>query len=950
MPFGALLYAQTLPVNVYYTDDGLASSQVWSIEEDRNGAIWFGCASGISRFNGFVFKNFRLKEGLPSESVDKLVYSESGVLFVLTVKGVAYHFEGEDKFVKAPAKGEIEDISCNSPDKTEYPVLYAMIKGKGVFVFSLKTGKWSYFGLKEINPSAIYCSNKNLILGTKNGRIFVVSKKGEILKRVNSNIGEITKIKKAGKGKVLVISPHFVVLFTPENGEKSIVLKAPTKETIFFDAIQDSKGTFWVASNLGLYKLKNGKIRHYTDREGINGRVLSVFETSEGILWIGTNHGVVKLISEDMTVYKNLPNIKPGSFICFYWDSPSKTMFVGISSGVLKIKNNKVKVLNIDYLKKFPVWDIDKDQKGNFYFGTEGGGLVILTQKRKLRIYTKENGSLPGNYVTDILRINNTLYIACKNGFAVREKGKWKIYTTENGLPASYVRCLEKGENGSVLLGTLGEGIVVFKNGKFSHLIENCPEELKGIFDIYKEGKTIWAATNYGLAKIENNRYRLFSTESGFLKYGLSVIYPVCPKMFWIGSDGGAILFDKESEKVVKILTKDDGLPGNEFTTHNAIASDEYNNVWFGFFGAAVKIADLGLSDTRKVQFKPKILVKRVSYYLKNKRVKIVPRNTDLIIPYGAKEIYIDFEVIWYRNRYSLKIAYMLTGVNKSWTYLKELKNTSAYYTVLPPGQHNLKVRISSIFNSNMAMEKNMLNIYVPTPWWLKKEVHLLIVALFIVFITVSVKTFAEYKTKKLEKEKRMLNRIVEERTKQLKKTNKELEIANARLKELSEKDYLTGLFNRRYFMNNLSILRNIAERENSFPVCFVIFDIDNFKKINDTYGHIAGDQILQKVAGIINQNTRKGDIAARYGGEEFILMLVKVEKEKALQIAEKIRQKIAEERFRFNGEEIKITVSGGICCLNLAECSIKDIENCIDRADKKLYKAKKNGKNRIEG
>jgi len=182
----------------------------------------------------------------------------------------------------------------------------------------------------------------------------------------------------------------------------------------------------------------------------------------------------------------------------------------------------------------------------------------------------------------------------------------------------------------------------------------------------------------------------------------------------------------------------------------------------------------------------------------------------------------------------------------------------------------------------------------------------------------------------------------------------KELEEEVARLKELAYKDELTTLYNRQGFKEESAkfisevkgYLENPSRRENFLIKSFSlgIFDIDNFKKINDTYGHQAGDEVLKLVSKIIKERVRDIDMVARWGGEEIIMGLVGSEEHHAYEIADDIRKKIEETEVDWEGKTIKFTVSGGVA--SFAET--KDFERLFKKSDEALYKAKQTGKNKI--
>lgn len=171
----------------------------------------------------------------------------------------------------------------------------------------------------------------------------------------------------------------------------------------------------------------------------------------------------------------------------------------------------------------------------------------------------------------------------------------------------------------------------------------------------------------------------------------------------------------------------------------------------------------------------------------------------------------------------------------------------------------------------------------------------------------------------------------------ELKEIKKKLEI-------LSITDELTGCYNRRFFMLRLKEEFSKAKRHGT-PLSLVLFDLDHFKRINDTYGHSAGDEVLKRVADLMRRSIRIEDVLARYGGEEFVILSSLTNKEGAYSLAERIRKLIEENPVEYEGREIRFTISGGVSSIN------EDIigpEALIKVADTRLYKAKEMGRNLI--
>jgi len=161
-------------------------------------------------------------------------------------------------------------------------------------------------------------------------------------------------------------------------------------------------------------------------------------------------------------------------------------------------------------------------------------------------------------------------------------------------------------------------------------------------------------------------------------------------------------------------------------------------------------------------------------------------------------------------------------------------------------------------------------------------------------------------------------------------------------LEATANTDALTGIYNRRFFMDNAAIMIDAASRTKR--VSFIaMFDLDHFKKINDTYGHLAGDQVLASVAEIISGTVRHTDLFARYGGEEFILLISCAQKSDAKMVIERIREKICEKPIEFGDIKIPVSSSIGIALVP----SVNSVKDAIELADQSLYRAKKEGRNR---
>jgi diguanylate cyclase (GGDEF)-like protein len=173
-----------------------------------------------------------------------------------------------------------------------------------------------------------------------------------------------------------------------------------------------------------------------------------------------------------------------------------------------------------------------------------------------------------------------------------------------------------------------------------------------------------------------------------------------------------------------------------------------------------------------------------------------------------------------------------------------------------------------------------------------------------------------------------------------------ELKKVNEQLTERAYRDELTGLYNHRYFQEIMETEMNRASRYQR-AMSLIMLDIDNFKHINDTYGHPQGDEVLRVVSAVLKQSIRACDIVSRYGGEEFTIVLPETDMQGAVNIAERVRRGVESQHVNFKGNSIKVTVSLGATTFEPVKTP-DDKSIIITAADNALYNAKTNGKNRI--
>nr|HPQ39823.1 GGDEF domain-containing protein [bacterium] len=263
-------------------------------------------------------------------------------------------------------------------------------------------------------------------------------------------------------------------------------------------------------------------------------------------------------------------------------------------------------------------------------------------------------------------------------------------------------------------------------------------------------------------------------------------------------------------------------------------------------------------------------------------------------------------------------------------------------YTNLPRGEYTL---VAESCNRDGQWSENpvTLRFRVLPSWWQKEIIWLLgfLVLVLLMRLLIRLRSYQLARTtNRLQEEVRRQTRVIQKQMERLEE-QKNLMERQAKI------DDLTQLYNRRHFYRKLRdawIMRRIE----GTPLSIVIFDLDHFKDINDTFGHLTGDAVLRQVCQEIKSHVPQNGLVARYGGEEIILMLRNTELDAAVNIAERIRKAVEYlELGCLDDPDFNVTVSGGVSC-RVGRDTADTPDVLIKEADEALYRAKSGGRNRI--
>ncbi|MDL2220138.1 diguanylate cyclase [Eubacteriales bacterium OttesenSCG-928-N14] len=163
-------------------------------------------------------------------------------------------------------------------------------------------------------------------------------------------------------------------------------------------------------------------------------------------------------------------------------------------------------------------------------------------------------------------------------------------------------------------------------------------------------------------------------------------------------------------------------------------------------------------------------------------------------------------------------------------------------------------------------------------------------------------------------------------------------------MERLASLDSLTNIYNRRYFFDALTYARQVMDPAQT-PMSVIMFDLDDFKLVNDTHGHVFGDEVLRQLSHVVQTQLRASDVLARYGGEEFVIALIGADLHQAVAMAERLRSSIEQATIDYNGVSVQLTASFGVIQMTPQQT----LQDAIEGADKAMYLAKSKGKNRVE-
>ena len=751
-------------LRVWRTEEGLPQHSVNSIVQTSDGYIWLGTFGGLVRFDGITFQVFGFGQGLKSNRILSLTETRDGTLWIVTDDGGLSQYK----------QGEFRTLT----DKDNLPhsnVVSVYEDRKGNLWFCTRQGliRWkegratTYTTASGLPHNSINCvledRNGNIWIGTWNGLAKFNDGKFTIYGEKEGLLNPIVKtLLEDRDGNLWLGTWGGVHKFKDE-----IFTPYTTKQGLTYNDInalhQDKDRNIWVGTAKGLNRLKDGIITTYTVADGLSDdKILSLFEDKEGSLWIGTSLGGLNRFRDgNLTAYGREEGLPADSVVPIVEDKEGALWIGANCGGLIRFQSGKFTAYtNKEGLPNLCVWALHQDHIGNLWIGTWGKGLTQF-KDGKFITYLDKDG-LSSNVVLSIYEDRmGALWVGTESGLNRFKDGKFTAYRTQDGLANDRVHYITEDRQGSLLIGTEG-GFSRFKDGKFSNYTSKDGLSNDYVRDLYedKDG-TLWIGTyGGGLNRFKDGKFTRYTINDGLFDDIVSRILEDDYGNFWMTGNKGIYRVSRKelndfADGKIRAITSTsygilDGMKINECNGGGQPAGwkSRDGKLWFPTLKGVVVINSKNINPIPPPIAIEKVLVNKTAVDL-NKNIEIPPGYGDLEIHYTG---------LSFATPEKVQFKYKLEGFDKDW--VEAGPRRAAYYTNIPPGRYSFRVIASNndgVWNEAGASFEFYLrsHFYQTYPFYA-------LCALAIILVGIGLHRL---RIKKLEARQKELTLLVEERT-----------------------------------------------------------------------------------------------------------------------------------------------------------------------------------------
>ncbi len=961
--------------------DALGSDYIYDIEEDADGNLWIATNGGgvakmsLSTRRFETFRHDPANSNSISSNVVRSLLIDNGYIWL------ASRGEGLDRL--NPRDGQFTHYDFgNDKHPTKNPdEIYALHMGSpgklwigsnaGLTLLDTQSGEFTSYTHSADNDRSLSDDRVRAIFEDDAGRMWIGTYGGG-LNLFDKTTRSFTRYQHDADDKSSLANNRITSIF------------------------EDNDGRMWVGTygGLNLVNRSNGTFTRFsnvdTDPTSLGGNaVTEIYQDRGGLLWIGTrNRGLSKWNPRTWSYgFENARqlsrNAESQPNVTSFSEDAAGTLWVGTFGDGLSAVDRSTGVTThyqndpsrSDSLSDDNVMSLLQDRAGTIWVGTMTGGLNRFDPTTGVsKVYRHDDSdprSISANGIMAVYedRIGQ-IWVGTFGGGISRLDPNTDQFThyfpdssNANALSSNRVTSFAEDPSGKMWVGTDAGGLNLFDPATETfHHFRHDPTDPNTLaadtvyaINIDTNG-VVWIGTQGGgldrvIGTTDDPQRVTFTNVSQVDGLANDVIYGIQfdnSGKLWLSTNYGISQYDPETG-AIKNMHRPDGLQSEEFNfgAHYRSASGEL------FFGGHNGFNAFRPEDLRANSIVP--LIALTGFYNANDPSKEgIPVDTDEGIEISYKDDVVSFEfaALDFATPELNRYQYKLEGFDKEWIDLGSRRTVT--YTDLNDGSYLLRVKAA---NADGVWNETGLAIPVtvsPAPWdtWWAYLGYLAMFAQLVAALWLGHRR----KIRREEEYSQRLEVEVQVRTEKLLETNEKLKELNESLQESSLSDPLTGLRNRRFVFEEVSkdleVVRRKLEDERdglsqgkTSDLVFMMIDLDNFKPINDTYGHAAGDQMLLEVRDVLLGTCRKSDFVIRWGGDEFVVIAKQAKPGEAEALAERIRSSIAGRCFELgDGQVVRTTCSIGFSAYPLfhGQADNADLDQIMSLADSLMYEAKK--------
>ena len=958
--------------------DGLPHSITTAIAQDRDGLIWIGTMGGLVRYDGYRMQVFGAGSGkvpgLPDAYVRSLLALPDGSLLIGTNAGGLVRFEPADNsfHVYPVGAGGLSDRKVFALGDDHAGGVWIATE-EGLDHLDLRTGR-----IRRVDTGADAAPRNFSVMQDRHGNLWLGNNGGLFVRRAGTDAfvrpaapdklaatvldNQIWAIMQDREGRLWAGSGQAGAAYRDTDGRWHGVpgfsgYPDSARHSTVRDFLQTGAGEVWIATD-------GGGVLEYAPGEAGAQRidhdpavpsslpgdsVRALLRDRSGNIWAATDLGIAHHNPQARTAFSLLPSpleqnaLSDTNVHSIFVDSRGR-IWLGLGAGhidVIDLKAGRMRHLHLDGSQtQRDVRSLAEAADGSIWVGTQG---LARVDPDTLAI---EDSVLPALHDKPVLSLQPDgprLVIGTYDGiyrYDIRTRvleHAGHVPNDPSSLASDTVRHIAKVGN-DWWYGT-GRGLSIASGDSLPRRFINLrhraneatslPQDLIGSISSGPHGQ-VWVSTFGGLgvadppADGEAWKFQTIGLAQGLSSDKVNAVLADDRGRLWASLSNGVARIDGDTREVANLGTRD-GLHIASYV-NVAAARAPGGELLFGGLGGLTVIRTHWQPLPSATA--PLAVTNAVVNGVAMPFGKLPAGNAKIRLDRGNRNLRLDFALLDYQAPMETAYSYRMDGLDEDWTAIPKGNLPSAIYTSLPHGNYRLRLRAATRGLQPHTVETDLA--LTVKPRWYETTLSRVIAALLLVALMA---LLVHLRTLYLRRQAAQLQRQIDAHT-------RELLAANQRLDELASTDGLTGVYNRRRF---LELAQREREQAQGGSVCIALFDLDRFKLINDTHGHLAGDAVIRGAIEVIKQHCRQGDLVGRYGGEEFVLCLPDTGLPLAQDIAERICAALATTTVNHDGRSIPVTASIGVAALRAGE----SIEQWLSRADKALYEAKRAGRNR---